>query len=174
MAGSRIKGITIEIDGQVTGLQKALGDVNKDLRTTQAALKDVDKLLKLDPTNVNLLKQKQDLLKKAIEDTKKKLDTEKEALRQLKDADQTPEVKAQMEALERQIAEDEQSLKSLQGSMRDFGSVAKQELSRRRKAAGSRRKRDRLREEARTGLRSRCRCRRRSRQDGIRCGPECG
>lgn len=128
MAGSRIKGITIEIDGQVTGLQKALGDVNKDLRTTQAALKDVDKLLKLDPTNVNLLKQKQDLLKKAIEDTKKKLDTEKEALRQLKDADQTPEVKAQMEALERQIAEDEQSLKSLQGSMRDFGSVAKQEL----------------------------------------------
>ena len=128
MAGSRIKGITIEIDGQSTGLQKALNDVNKDLKTTQSNLKDVDKLLKLDPGNLTLLKQKQDLLTKAIDDTKKKLDTEKEALKQLKSADQTPEVKAQMEALERQIVDDEQSLKSFQSQMSEFGSVAKQAM----------------------------------------------
>lgn len=128
MAGSRIKGITIEIDGQSTGLQKALTDVNKDLKTTQSNLKDVDKLLKLDPGNLTLLKQKQDLLTKAIDDTKKKLDTEKEALSQLKSADQTPEVKAQMESLERQIVDDEQSLKSFQSQMSEFGSVAKQAM----------------------------------------------
>ena len=59
MAGSRIKGITIEIDGNTTKLQSSLSSVNKDLKTTQTNLKDVNKLLKLDPTNVDLLKQKQ-------------------------------------------------------------------------------------------------------------------
>ena len=125
MAG-RIAGITIEIEGNTTKLQSALKDVDKDLKNTQKTLKDVDKLLKLDPTNVNLLKQKQELLKKAIEDTEKKLQTEKEALAQLASGDQTPEVKAQMEALERQIAEDEAKLKSLKEESRSFGSVATQ------------------------------------------------
>lgn len=93
MARNRIAGITIEIGGDTTQLTKALAGVNKDLRDTQTALKDVDQLLKLDPTNVNLLKQKQDLLTRAIDDTKQKLDIEKDALAQLKNADQTDEVK---------------------------------------------------------------------------------
>ena len=125
---ANIKGITIEIDGNTTKLQKALEGTNKSLKTTQSSLKDVNKLLKMDPGNVTLLKQKQDLLKKSIEDTKTKLDKEKEALRQLKAADQSPEVKAQMEALERQIIEDEQALKSLTQQQKEFGSVAKQQL----------------------------------------------
>lgn len=120
MASNRIRGITIEIDGNTTKLEKSLSGVNKDLRTTQSALRDVNKLLKLDPTNTDLLRQKQELLKKAIEDTKKKLDTEKEALRQLKSADQTPEIVSQQQALERQIADDE---KALQGLQKEFGSV---------------------------------------------------
>lgn len=128
MARSRIAGITIEIGGDTTQLTKALAGVNKDLAKTQAALKDVDQLLKLDPTNVNLLKQKQDLLTRAIDDTKKKLDTEKEALAQLKNADQTDEVKDKQAALEREIASTEQSLKNLKGEMKDFGSVSKQQL----------------------------------------------
>jgi len=128
MAGRNIKGITIEIDGNTSPLSKALEDVNKDLKTTQSNLRDIDKLLKFDPGNTTLLKQKQEQLNKAIEDTKKKLDTEKEALAQLKNADQTPEVKAQMEALERQIADDEQKLKSLQEQSKEFGSVAKQKF----------------------------------------------
>ena len=126
MAGSRIKGITIEIDGNTTKLQSSLSSVNKDLKTTQTNLKDVNKLLKLDPTNVDLLKQKQAYLKQAIDDTKKKLDQEKEALRQLKEADQTPEVIAQQEALERQIAEDEAALKSLKDEMGPFSSAGMQ------------------------------------------------
>jgi len=125
---NRIAGITIEIDGNATPLQKELQGVDKSLRTTQSNLKDVNKLLKMDPGNVDLLKQKQKLLNDAIADTKTKLDKEKEALSQLKQADQSPEVKAQMEALQRQIADDEQKLKSFQNQMKDFGSVASQEL----------------------------------------------
>ena len=128
MASGRIKGITIEIGGDATPLQKALADVDKDLGRTQSALRDVDKLLKLDPKNVNLLRQKQELLTRAIDDTKKKLDTEKEALEQLKKADQTPEVTEQMQRLERQIADDEAALKKLEKQSEDFGSVAKQQF----------------------------------------------
>ena len=125
---NRISGITIEIEGNTKPLQQSLQKVNKDLKATQTALKDVDKLLKLDPGNTDLLQQKQKLLAKAIEDTKKKLDTEKEALAQLASQDQTPEVTAQMEALQRQIVEDEQSLKSLKEQSKEFGSVAKQQF----------------------------------------------
>ncbi len=124
---SRIKGITIEINGSVTGLDKALKDVNSRLSESKSALRDVDRLLKLDPGNVDLLKQKQKYLTEAIEETKRKLDTEKEALAQLKDADKSPEVEKRMEALQRQIANDEAALKKLTEQEKDFGSVAKQQ-----------------------------------------------
>lgn len=71
MAGTRIKGISIEIDGETTGLQKSLAQVDKSLKNTQDQLKDVNKLLKLDPKNVELLNQKHQLLTKAVEDTKR-------------------------------------------------------------------------------------------------------
>ena len=125
---NRIAGITIEIDGNVKPLNKALSSIDKNLKTTQANLRDVNKLLKLDPKNTDLLRQKQKLLNDAISNTKEKLKTEKEALAQLKAADQTPEVTRQMEALERQIAADEQSLKSFENELKDFGSVASQQM----------------------------------------------
>ncbi|MGI5955794.1 MAG: phage tail tape measure protein [Coprococcus sp.] len=74
-AGRNIKGITIEIGGDTTGLQKALSGVNDKLKNTQAQLKDVNNLLKLDPSNTVLVAQKQELLKNAIADTASKLDT---------------------------------------------------------------------------------------------------
>lgn len=77
---SRIKGITVEIGGDVSGLDKALKGVNKDIKDTQAQLKDVEKLLKLDPTNVELLDQKQRLLSKSAEQTAEKYNKVKEAL----------------------------------------------------------------------------------------------
>lgn len=76
---SSIKGITIKIDGDTTGLSKSLTNVNKSLAETQKALRDVNKALKLDPKNVDTLKQKQELLSKAIKDTQEKLKLEKEA-----------------------------------------------------------------------------------------------
>ena len=60
----RIKGITVEIGGDTTGLSKALSGVNKEIKSTQTQLKDVNKLLKLDPTNTTLLQQKQQLFQK--------------------------------------------------------------------------------------------------------------
>lgn len=59
---NRIKGITVEIGGDTTKLSKALEGVNKNIKNTQTQLKDVEKLLKLDPTNTELLSQKQLLL----------------------------------------------------------------------------------------------------------------
>ncbi|MCD8380544.1 MAG: phage tail tape measure protein, partial [Lachnospiraceae bacterium] len=79
MATSRIKGITVEIDGDTTGLSKALSSVNKEMKSTQSQLKDVEKLLKLDPTNTELLSQKQRLLTEAVSETKEKLETLKTA-----------------------------------------------------------------------------------------------
>lgn len=79
MAGKRIKGITIEIDGNVTKLDKALASVDSHLGETQKNLKDVNRLLKMDPGNTVLLAQKQRLLSDAVSDTRERLDTMREA-----------------------------------------------------------------------------------------------
>ena len=79
----RIKGITVQIGGDTTGLSKALSGVNKQIKSTQSQLKDVEKLLKLDPTNTKLLEQKQRLLSGAVEETKTKLDSLKDAEKQV-------------------------------------------------------------------------------------------
>lgn len=80
---NRIKGITVEIGGDTTKLQTALKGVNTQIRSTQTQLKDVEKLLKLDPTNTELLSQKQKLLKQAVGETRDKLDTLKTAQEQV-------------------------------------------------------------------------------------------
>lgn len=128
MARNRIAGITIEIGGDATPLQKALQGVNKSLGTTQASLKDVNKLLKLDPKNTNLLKQKQEYLAKAVDDTKEKLDKEKQALAELKKKSTTDDVTEEQKALEREIADTENQLKDLTKQYKKFGSVGSQKL----------------------------------------------
>lgn len=70
---NRIKGITVEIGGDTTKLSKALEGVNKSIKNTQTQLKDVEKLLKLDPRNTELLSQKQKLLATAFLQQKKNL-----------------------------------------------------------------------------------------------------
>ena len=75
MAGTKIRGITIEIGGDTSGLNKALGSVNSQIKSTQSQLKDVERLLKLDPSNTELLTQKHKLLKEAVTETKEKLKT---------------------------------------------------------------------------------------------------
>lgn len=77
---SRIKGITVEIGGDVTELDKALKGVNSNISETQKKLKDVERLLKLDPTNVELLDQKQRLLAQSAEQTAEKYKTLKDTL----------------------------------------------------------------------------------------------
>lgn len=112
---SRIKGITVEIGGDTTGLEKALKGVNSSIKTTQSALKDVERLLKLDPTNTELLTQKQKLLKEAIASTSEKLETLKEAQKQAKEQLERGELgQDKYDALQREIVETEQELKRLQ------------------------------------------------------------
>lgn len=103
MASGRIRGITIEIDGDTKNLNKALKDVDGQLSSTKSSLKDVEKLLKLDPQNVELLDQKQRLLNTAIEATKERLDTLKGAMTD----DLAPD---EVDALNREIIATEQSL----------------------------------------------------------------
>ena len=113
MAGGRIKGITVVIGGDTTGLDKALKGIDKELSETQRSLKDVNRLLKLDPKNTQLLEQKQRLLKEAIQDTEKRLETlknaDKQAKRQLDSGDLGRD---KYDALQREIIDTENKLKS--------------------------------------------------------------
>lgn len=124
MAG-RIAGITIEIGGDSTKLQNSLKGVDKSLKQTQTALKDIDKLLKFNPGNTELLVQKQRNLKKAIGETKDRLKELRKAAENT-----TPEQIGQekYDALQREIIDTENKLKSLTKEMRGFGSVAGQKL----------------------------------------------
>lgn len=122
----RIKGITIEIGGDTTKLADALKGVNKEINACQTALRDIGKLLKLDPGNVDLLRQKQGYLKDEINATQEKLKLEKQALQELKNANSTGEVTEEQKRLEREIVETESNLKSLKKEYKDFGGVATQ------------------------------------------------
>lgn len=125
----RIKGITIELDGDTTKLSKSLSSVNSEIRSTQSELKDVEKLLKLDPGNVDLLKQKQQYLTDAIDETSRKLEAEKAALKQLKDsADGTEANTKATQALTREIVDTENKLKNLKKEAKEFGSVFQQQM----------------------------------------------
>ena len=112
---NRIKGITVEIGGDTTGLDKALKSVNTSIKSTQSALKDVNRLLKLDPSNTELLSQKQRLLKDAIGATKEKLDSLKAAQEQAKKQLENGELgQDKYDALQREIVEAEEELRRLQ------------------------------------------------------------
>ena len=134
MARKKIQGITIEIGGDTTKLQTALKGVESKLKDTQNSLRDVNKLLKLDPSNTELLTQKQQLLGDSIKATEEKLKTLRDASDQAAEAmaDGDDEAKAAYDALQREIIETEQQMKSLQGEMKEFGSVTAQQM----KAAG--------------------------------------
>lgn len=114
----KIRGITIEIGGDTTGLTKALKGVNSEIKSTQAQLKDVEKLLKLDPKNTELLAQKQKLLKKEIGEVKTKLDTLNAAEKKLKDngVDKNSE---QFMALRREIVNTEKNMDDLEKAAKD-------------------------------------------------------
>lgn len=110
---NRIKGITVEIDGNTTKLSDSLKGIDKQLRDTQGELRDVNKLLKLDPSNVELLEQKQKLLKKAVGETTKRQEELKKALEEAKKAGNTEESQKQQDALQRELIETTQKLEKL-------------------------------------------------------------
>lgn len=127
MAG-RIEGITVEIGGDVTKLNESLRSVNKQINSTQSALKDVERLLKMDPSNTVLLEQKQQLLAQAVDETKNKLESLKVAEAQVQAQFQRGEAsKEQYQGLQREIIATEQKLKNLEDAAKK-SNVAMQQV----------------------------------------------
>lgn len=124
MAGRNIKGITVEIGGDTTGLQKALSGVNKQIKDTQSQLKDVEKLLKLDPGNTELLTQRQRLLSDAVTETREKLETLRTAAEQANEALARGDIsQSQYDALQREIIETQHNLEELENQAEDSASA---------------------------------------------------
>ena len=116
----KLKGITIEIGGDTTKLGQALEDVNKKTSDLTGELKGVNALLKMDPKNITLLTQKQDILNGAIGETKKKLETLKNAQDQVQKQFESGEIGAdQYRDFQREIIATESKLSSLQSELKD-------------------------------------------------------
>ena len=118
MAGT-VKGITIKFDGDTTGLNRALGQINKATRGTQSSLRDVNRALKLDPTNINLITQKQTLLRQRVDGAKQKLEQLKDVQNQLdaKGVDKTSkeylEVSRKIEQAKQEVQQFQKELNAL-------------------------------------------------------------
>ena len=124
---NNIKGITIQIGGDTTGLDKALKGVNGQAREAQNELKEVNKALKLDPTNVELLEQKQRALASAVEATTKKLETLKDAQKQAADQLARGDIgQQQYDALSREIVKTEAELTKAKDAQDKFNISAEQ------------------------------------------------
>ena len=127
-----IRGITIEIGGETTKLEKALSGVNKKVRGTQTELREVNKLLKLDPKNTEALTQKQTLLKDAVAETKEKLDVLKQAEAQVQaqfekgeaSEEQYRALKREIEKTNLELADLEEAAKQTDKAIADLGKKA--------------------------------------------------
>ncbi|MFT9496606.1 phage tail tape measure protein [Anaerosolibacter sp.] len=114
-----IKGINVLIGSDTTGLSKALGDVNKQSKDIQSELKQVERLLKMDPSNTELLAQKQKLLGDAVETTKEKLNRLKDAQSQVNDQFSRGEIsEGQYRAFQRELAKTEQELEKFEDQLK--------------------------------------------------------
>ncbi|MBQ1297166.1 MAG: hypothetical protein IIY21_24185 [Clostridiales bacterium] len=125
MASTKVRGITIELNADTSGISKGLKSVNSEIKSTQSQLRDVERLLKLDPTNTQLLAQKQRLLKDAVSETTTKLDTLKKAQEEVgKTLKETGEGQQQYDALTREIVSCEQELKKAEKAASGFNVTA--------------------------------------------------
>lgn len=114
----RIKGIIIELDGETKGLDKALSDVNKKSRDLQKELRDVDRLLKFNPGNAELIAQKQKLLSQEVENTREKLNRLKEAQKDVDKAFAEGKIsEEQYRAFQRELVETESKLKHFESQL---------------------------------------------------------
>ena len=135
MAGN-VKGITIEFRGDTTKLDKALRQINTETRNLDKELKNVDKALKFNPTNVELWRQKQDLLTKKVSETREKLNLLKDAQAQM-DASGVDKSSEEYRKLQREIIETESKVKTFEGQLRQIGNVKLTALSEQFKEVGS-------------------------------------
>ena len=135
MAGN-VKGICIEFRGDTTKLDKALRQVNNETRSIDKELRNVDKALKFNPTSVELWRQKQDLLKQKIGETKDKLELLKQQQAAM-DASGVDKNSVEYQKLKREIIETESKLKTFEGQLKSIGNVDLRAASEQFKAWGS-------------------------------------
>lgn len=122
MASSKIKGITVEIGGDTTKLGKAIGDIEKQSNSLKGELKQVEKLLKMDPGNADLMAQKQEILTRAVSETTEKLKVLKEAQSQVEDQFNNGDIgEDQYRAFQRELIKTENELKDLQSELDETG-----------------------------------------------------
>lgn len=127
---SKIQGIVVEIGGDTTKLGKALEQVNRTSKALQTELKGVNSLLKYDPSNTNLLVQKQELLAQSIEKAKEKLKKLKDVQGQVEKSFEDGKIGVEeYRDFQREVASTEQKLKSLNKEMESFGSVSAQKIA---------------------------------------------
>ena len=135
MAGGSIKGITIQFAGDTTKLDKALRQINTETKSLDKELKQVDNALKFNPTNIELWRQKQELLTKKVEDTKTKLDVLKDAQAKL-DAEGVDKNSKEYRELERQIIVTGNQVKTFEGQLKKVGNYKLKALSEQFKEVG--------------------------------------
>lgn len=112
MASGKIKGITVEIGGDTTKLGQAIGDIEKQSNSLKGELKQVEKLLKMDPGNADLMAQKQEILTRAVAETSEKLKVLKEAQAQVEEQFKNGEIgEDQYRAFQRELIKTENELK---------------------------------------------------------------
>jgi|GEM_PF-543890 len=123
MASNGIRGITIELNGDTTGLDNALKDVNKQSKTLQSELKEVERALKLDPSNTTLVAQKMELLQQSVQSAEQKLNTLRTAQAQVEQQFQRGEIGVeQYRAFQRELATTEAQLNSYRNQMNNVQS----------------------------------------------------
>ena len=111
MANNKIKGLTVEIGGDATKLGKALQEIENKSKSLSGELGQVNRLLKVDPENTDLIAQKQQILSEAVANTAKKLETLKAAEKQVQAQFERGDVSAeQVRELRREIIATEQKL----------------------------------------------------------------
>ena len=120
MANNKIKGLTVEIGGDTTKLSKALEGVEQNSRDLSQELGEINKLLKMDPKNTELLTQKQKVLGDAVSNTKEKLDKLKEAEKQVQAQFAKGEAsEEQVRALQREIIATENKLNGYEKAVKE-------------------------------------------------------
>ena len=120
MASKKIKGLVVEVNGDATGLSKAIKAATTDMNSMKTAVSNVNKSLKLDPTNVDLLAQKQKLLRKAIDESKDSLNQLKEYQRQLDEQGDDVKLTKGYTELQKKIAETEAELRRFRSELTEL------------------------------------------------------
>ena len=128
MASGRIKGITIEFDGKTDKLGKALKDIDSKTKDLNKELRQVDNALKFNPTNVDLWRQKQQLLNEKVSETDRRLSRLRDAQKAL-DAKGVDKSSEQYRELQREIITTNSKLKTFKNQLKEVGNANLKALS---------------------------------------------